>query len=178
MLRHTKPRPQPRQEPSQGRLEVFPGIRMLSETLSLTFLGAPLAHPSLGSAPQAETLEPLIPSVAPHRAYRTEQIKVSLLVLSLSICSRASISTVEQTPAYALTHCNISAPSRWSKTNQPCHGPQLQLGPFPGLYCLKDSISVISLAFNTPNLPILPIALAPTATKISKTTLACSGLTR
>ena len=64
------------QEISQGRLEAFPGIRMRLETLSLTSLAALLAHPSLGSAPQAETLEPLIQSV-PHRAYRSEQIKAS-----------------------------------------------------------------------------------------------------
>ena len=76
MLRD-KPRPQERpQERSQERLEAFPGIRMRFQTLSLTSLAALLAAPNLGSAPRAETLEPLIPSVSRYRAH-SEQIKVS-----------------------------------------------------------------------------------------------------
>ena len=81
MLRH-KPRPQER---SQEPLEAFPSISKAMgfhprfQTLSLTSLAVLLANPGLGSAPQAETLEPLIPSL--HRGIQpprqAEQIKVS-----------------------------------------------------------------------------------------------------
>ena len=81
MLRH-KPRPRER---SQERLEAFPliskamGFHTRLETLSLTPLAAVLANLGLGSASQAETLEPLI--LSPHQGIQpprqAEQTKVS-----------------------------------------------------------------------------------------------------